>query len=143
MTDPSMGSSHWGTAETNPTRNHEVAGLIPGLKRCPHPCRHKTNIHTHTLNCTCAMCINTLHTHTMFSPPETPTSTHPPTHTHRHRHWHTARPHLTPRRASVREATSPSQPSCPQRFCPLRPFKSQRLSSCPAMVSADATCPQP
>ena len=24
-------SSHCGTAETNPTRNHEVAGLIPGL----------------------------------------------------------------------------------------------------------------
>ena len=24
-------SSHRGTAETNPTRNHEVAGLIPGL----------------------------------------------------------------------------------------------------------------
>ena len=25
------GSSHHGTAETNPTRNHEVAGSIPGL----------------------------------------------------------------------------------------------------------------
>ena len=24
-------SSHGGTAETNPTRNHEVSGLIPGL----------------------------------------------------------------------------------------------------------------
>ena len=24
-------SSHCGTAETNPTRNHEVAGSIPGL----------------------------------------------------------------------------------------------------------------
>ena len=24
-------SSHRGAAETNPTRNHEVAGLIPGL----------------------------------------------------------------------------------------------------------------
>ena len=24
-------SSRRGTAETNPTRNHEVAGLIPGL----------------------------------------------------------------------------------------------------------------
>ena len=24
-------SSHHGTAETNPTRNHEVVGLIPGL----------------------------------------------------------------------------------------------------------------
>ena len=26
-----IGSSHHGTAETNPTRNHEVAGSIPGL----------------------------------------------------------------------------------------------------------------
>ena len=26
-----MGSSHHGAAETNQTRNHEVAGLIPGL----------------------------------------------------------------------------------------------------------------
>ena len=26
-----MGSSHHGTVETNPTRNHEVAGLVPGL----------------------------------------------------------------------------------------------------------------
>ena len=26
-----LGSSRHGTAETNPTRNHEVAGLIPGL----------------------------------------------------------------------------------------------------------------
>ena len=25
------GSSHRGAAETNPTRNHEAAGLIPGL----------------------------------------------------------------------------------------------------------------
>ena len=25
------GSSHRGSAETNPTRNHEVAGSIPGL----------------------------------------------------------------------------------------------------------------
>ena len=25
------GSSHCGTAETNPTRNHEAGGLIPGL----------------------------------------------------------------------------------------------------------------
>ena len=25
------GSSHHGTEETNPTRNHEVVGLIPGL----------------------------------------------------------------------------------------------------------------
>ena len=24
-------SSHHGAAETNPTRNHEVAGLVPGL----------------------------------------------------------------------------------------------------------------
>ena len=24
-------SSHCGAAETNPTKNHEVAGLIPGL----------------------------------------------------------------------------------------------------------------
>ena len=24
-------TSHCGTAETNPTRNHEIAGLIPGL----------------------------------------------------------------------------------------------------------------
>ena len=29
--DIQIGSSHHGTAETNPTRNHEVAGLIPGL----------------------------------------------------------------------------------------------------------------
>ena len=27
----SFGSSHCGTVETNPTRNHEVAGSIPGL----------------------------------------------------------------------------------------------------------------
>ena len=26
-----MGSSHFSAAETNPTRNHEVAGSIPGL----------------------------------------------------------------------------------------------------------------
>ena len=26
-----LGSSHHGVAETNPTRNHEVAGSIPGL----------------------------------------------------------------------------------------------------------------
>ena len=26
-----LGSSHGGAAETNPTRNHEVVGLIPGL----------------------------------------------------------------------------------------------------------------
>ena len=26
-----FGSSHCGAAETNPTRNHEVAGSIPGL----------------------------------------------------------------------------------------------------------------
>ena len=26
-----IGSSHRGTAEMNPTRNHEIAGLIPGL----------------------------------------------------------------------------------------------------------------
>ena len=26
-----VGSSHCGTAETNPTTNHEVAGFIPGL----------------------------------------------------------------------------------------------------------------
>ena len=26
-----LGSSHHGAAETNPTRNHEVAGSIPGL----------------------------------------------------------------------------------------------------------------
>ena len=26
-----MGSSHSGSAETNPTRNHEVAGSTPGL----------------------------------------------------------------------------------------------------------------
>ena len=26
-----VGSSHHGTAEMNPTRNHEVAGSIPGL----------------------------------------------------------------------------------------------------------------
>ena len=26
-----IGSSHRGAAETNPTRNHEVAGSIPGL----------------------------------------------------------------------------------------------------------------
>ena len=26
-----MGSSHHGAVEMNPTRNHEVAGLIPGL----------------------------------------------------------------------------------------------------------------
>ena len=28
---PSSGSSHRGTAEMNPTRNHEVVGSIPGL----------------------------------------------------------------------------------------------------------------
>ena len=27
-------SSRCGAAETNPTRNHEVAGLIPGLAQC-------------------------------------------------------------------------------------------------------------
>ena len=27
----SLGSSHCGTVETNPTRNHEVSGSIPGL----------------------------------------------------------------------------------------------------------------
>ena len=27
-------SSHGGTGETNPTRNHEVADLIPGLAQC-------------------------------------------------------------------------------------------------------------
>ena len=27
-------SSHPGAVETNPTRNHEVAGLIPGLAQC-------------------------------------------------------------------------------------------------------------
>ena len=27
-------SSYHGTAETNPTRSHEVAGLIPGLAQC-------------------------------------------------------------------------------------------------------------
>ena len=26
-----LGSSHRGAVETNPTRNHEVAGSIPGL----------------------------------------------------------------------------------------------------------------
>ena len=26
-----IGSSHSGTAETNPTRNHEVVGSLPGL----------------------------------------------------------------------------------------------------------------
>ena len=26
-----LGSSHCGTAEANPTSNHEVVGLIPGL----------------------------------------------------------------------------------------------------------------
>ena len=29
-----LGSSRCGTAETNPTRNHEVAGSIPGLAQC-------------------------------------------------------------------------------------------------------------
>ena len=28
------GSSLRGASETNPTRNHEVAGLIPGLTEC-------------------------------------------------------------------------------------------------------------
>ena len=28
-----LGSSHHGAAETNPTRNHEVVGLIPGLNQ--------------------------------------------------------------------------------------------------------------
>ena len=28
------GSSHHGTVETNPTRNDEIAGLIPGLAQC-------------------------------------------------------------------------------------------------------------
>ena len=28
-----LGSSHHGTVETNPTWNHEVVGLIPGLTR--------------------------------------------------------------------------------------------------------------
>ena len=27
-------SSHCGAAEANPTSNHEVAGLIPGLAQC-------------------------------------------------------------------------------------------------------------
>jgi len=31
LTDKHCWSSHRGTAEINPTRNHEVAGLIPGL----------------------------------------------------------------------------------------------------------------
>ena len=29
--DTYLGSSHCGTVETNPTSNHEVEGLIPGL----------------------------------------------------------------------------------------------------------------
>ena len=29
--DQSLGSPHHDAAETNPTKNHEVAGLIPGL----------------------------------------------------------------------------------------------------------------
>ena len=29
--NPTAGSSRHGTAERNPTRNHEVSGLIPGL----------------------------------------------------------------------------------------------------------------
>ena len=29
--DKTLGSSYRGTAETNPTGNHEVAGSIPGL----------------------------------------------------------------------------------------------------------------
>ena len=29
--DFEVGSSHCGTVETNPTRNHEVVGSIPGL----------------------------------------------------------------------------------------------------------------
>ena len=28
-----LGSSHHGAAETNPTRNHEIEGLIPGLSQ--------------------------------------------------------------------------------------------------------------
>ena len=31
MKDPRLGSSRLGTVETNLTRNHEVAGSIPGL----------------------------------------------------------------------------------------------------------------
>ena len=30
-TEIQLGSSHHGAMETNPTRNHEVAGSIPGL----------------------------------------------------------------------------------------------------------------
>ena len=51
----SLGSSRHGAAETNPTRNHEVAGLIPGLnlaslsglriRRCPELwCRLQTRL---------------------------------------------------------------------------------------------------
>ena len=29
-----FGSSRGGTAETNPTRDHEVVGLTPGLTQC-------------------------------------------------------------------------------------------------------------
>ena len=31
LKDSSYGSSHHGAVETNPTRNHEAAGSIPGL----------------------------------------------------------------------------------------------------------------
>ena len=31
MKNPKIMSSHCGVAEINPTRNHEVVGLIPGL----------------------------------------------------------------------------------------------------------------
>ena len=31
VTNPQYWSSHRGAVEMNPTRNHEVAGLIPGL----------------------------------------------------------------------------------------------------------------
>ena len=31
LKDPKIWSSHRGTAETNPTRNSEVVGSIPGL----------------------------------------------------------------------------------------------------------------
>ena len=30
----SLESSHCGAAEMNPTRNHDVVGLIPGLAQC-------------------------------------------------------------------------------------------------------------
>ena len=31
--EPKTWSSHHGAAETNPTRNHKVVGLIPGLSQ--------------------------------------------------------------------------------------------------------------